>query len=132
MTIFPKGRVGSTRWGWRARRKPGWGVPGSGTAHWRPSSAPFSGNPLPLHRFEPARSPTIRLKGVPSRMNRGTSAERALLRQAFDLLLELRSRPEARKLLGQAVSYLRLLDHQGEPGGLPLVISVQVMRLGKF
>jgi hypothetical protein len=65
-------------------------------------------------------------------MNRGTSAERALLREAFDLLLELRSRPQARKLLGQAVNYLRMLEHQGEPGGLPLVVSVQVMRLRKF
>ena len=62
-------------------------------------------------------------------MKRGTSEERALLRQAFDLLLELRTRPQARKLLGQAVSYLRLLERQGEPGDLPLVISVQVTRL---
>jgi len=62
-------------------------------------------------------------------MKRGTSEERALLRQAFDLLLEVRTRPQARKLLGQAVSYLRLLERQGEPGDLPLVISVQVTRL---
>ena len=62
-------------------------------------------------------------------MNRGTSEERALLRQAFDLLLGLRTRPQARKLLGQAVIYLRLLERQGEPGDLPLVISVQVTRL---
>jgi len=65
-------------------------------------------------------------------MNRGTSEERALLRQAFDLLLEFRTRPEARKLLGQAVNYLRLLEHQGVPGGLPMVISMQVMRLRKL
>jgi hypothetical protein len=65
-------------------------------------------------------------------MNRGTSAERALLREAFDLLLTLRSRPQAQKLLGQAVSYLRLLERQGESGGLPLVVSVQVTRLTKL
>jgi hypothetical protein len=65
-------------------------------------------------------------------MNRGTSAERALLREAFDLLVGLRSRPQARKLLDQAVTYLRMLEHQGEPAGLPLVISVQVMRVRKF
>jgi len=64
-------------------------------------------------------------------MSRGTWEERALLREAFDLLLELRTRPQARKLLSQAVNYLRLLEHQGEPAGLPLVISVQVMRLRK-
>jgi hypothetical protein len=64
-------------------------------------------------------------------MNRGTSAERALLREAFDLLLTLRSRPQAGKLLRQAVEYLRLLEHQGEPGGLPIVITVQVLRIRK-
>jgi len=62
-------------------------------------------------------------------MKRGTSKERALLREAFDLLLELRRRPQARKLLGQAVIYLRLLEHQGEPAELPLVLSIQVTRL---
>ena len=63
-------------------------------------------------------------------MNNGT-AERALLREAFGLLLVLRARPHARKLLGQAVSFLRMLEHQGEPGGLPVVVSIQVMRLSK-
>ena len=48
------------------------------------------------------------------------------------LLLGLRSQPQARKLLGQAVTFLRMLEHQGEPGGLPLVVSVQVMRLRKY
>jgi hypothetical protein len=62
-------------------------------------------------------------------MKRGTREERALLREAFDLLLELRTRPQARKLLGEAVIYLRLLERQGEPGGLPLVLSIQVTRL---
>ncbi|HXX23008.1 MAG TPA: hypothetical protein VEO19_07655 [Terriglobia bacterium] len=62
-------------------------------------------------------------------MKRGTSEERALLREAFDLLLELRTRPQARKLLGEAVIYLRLLERLGEPGGLPLVLSIQVTRL---
>jgi hypothetical protein len=93
---------------------------------------PFSGNPLQLPGLEPTRSPTPKLKGVLPSMNRGTSAERALLREAFGLLLALRSRPHAQKLLGQAVSYLRLLERQGEPGGLPLVVSVQAMRLTKL
>lgn len=64
-------------------------------------------------------------------MNRGTIAERALLREAFDLLLTLRSRPQAGKLLRQAVTYLRLLEHQGEQDGIPIVISVQVIRFRK-
>lgn len=62
-------------------------------------------------------------------MKRGTSGERALLREAFDLLLELRRRPQARKLLDQAVTYLRLLEHQEEPVELPVVLSIQLTRL---
>jgi hypothetical protein len=72
------------------------------------------------------------LKGVLLSMNDGTSSDRALLREAFALLLGFRSQPHARKLLGQAVSFLRMLEHQGEPGGLPVVVSVQVMRLKKY
>jgi len=64
-------------------------------------------------------------------MNRGKRAERALLTEAFDLLLTLRSRPQAERLLRQAVTYLRLLEQQGEPGGLPIVISVRVIHFGK-
>jgi len=62
-------------------------------------------------------------------MKHGTYHETALLRQAFDLLLELRSRPEARGLLGQAVAYLRLLEREGESEGLPLVASIRPVRL---
>lgn len=99
----------------------------------------FSGAPVLLPRFRPIPSPTTMLKGVLSSMNEGvlssmnygTHSDRALLQEAFGLLLRLRSRPHARKLLGQAVSFLRMLDHQGEPGGLPIVVSVQLMRLRK-
>ena len=72
------------------------------------------------------------LKGVSSSMNDGTRSDRALLREAFALLLGLRSRSDGRKLLGQAVTFLRLLEHQGESAGLPVVVSVQVMRLRKY
>ena len=65
-------------------------------------------------------------------MSDGTSSDRALLREAFALLLGLRSRSDGRKLLGQAVTFLRLLEHQGESAGLPVVVSVQVMRLRKY
>jgi len=99
-----------------------------GTLVW----GPFSGTRLSLHSFAPIRSPTTMLKGVLLSMNDGTSSDRALLREAFALLLGFRSQPHARKLLGQAVSFLRMLEHQGEPGGLPVVVSVQVMRLKKY
>ena len=65
-------------------------------------------------------------------MSDGTSSDRALLREAFALLLGLRSRPQARKLLGQAVTFLRMLGHQGESEVLPVVVSVQLMRLRKY
>ena len=65
-------------------------------------------------------------------MNDETRSDRALLREAFALLLGLRSRSDGRKLLGQAVTFLRMLGHQGESGGLPVVVSVQVMRLRKY
>jgi len=97
-----------------------------------PVWGPFSGTRLPRNSFEPERSPMPMLKGVLSSMNDGTRSDRALLREAFALLLGFRSQPHARKLLGQAVTFLRMLGHQGESGGLPIVVSVQVMRLRKY
>ena len=93
---------------------------------------PFSGMRLSLGGVKPIRGPAPGLKGVLPSMNRGTRTEKALLREAFDLLLTLRSRPQATKLLRQAVTYLRLLERRGEPGEPPLVLSVQVMRLTKL
>ena len=62
-------------------------------------------------------------------MSNATRSDRALIREAFSLLLELRSRREARKLLGQAVSFLRMLGERGESEGLPVVVYVQAMRI---
>ena len=87
--------------------------------------------PTAIASPRPSPEPTTKSNGVSSSMNHGTSADRALLREAFDVLLELRSRPHAGRLLSQAVSYLRLLGNQEESQGLPLVISVQMMRLPK-
>ena len=64
-------------------------------------------------------------------MSHGTASDRALLREAFALLLELRSRPQARRLLSQAVSFLRMLNHMGDMEGLPVVLSVHAVRLRK-
>ena len=64
-------------------------------------------------------------------MRHGTKSDEVLVREAFALLLELRSRQEAPKLLGQAVAFLRMLGTQGQPGAAPVVVSVQVMRLRK-
>jgi hypothetical protein len=64
-------------------------------------------------------------------MSDGTRSSRVLIREAFGLLLELRSRREARRLLTQAVTFLRMLEHQEETGTLPVVVSVQLMHLKK-
>ena len=64
-------------------------------------------------------------------MSDGTKSDRALLKEAYALLLGLRSQPDARRLLGQAVTFLRILGHQGESAGLPVVVSVQLIRLRK-
>lgn len=64
-------------------------------------------------------------------MRDGENAKKALVREAFGLLLELRSREEAPKLLGQAVAFLRMLESQGQTTAVPIVVSVQVMRLRK-
>jgi len=52
-------------------------------------------------------------------MKHGRYQEKALLRQAFDLLLELRSQPEVLGLPGEVVTHRRLLARQGESAGLP-------------
>jgi len=51
------------------------------------------------HRPVATRSPTDNLIGALSSMKLGTHQHRALLRQAFDPLLELRARREAPRLL---------------------------------
>ena len=65
-------------------------------------------------------------------MSQETKSDRALVREAFTLLLGLRSHPDAPELLRQAVTFLHLLGHKGESGGPPVVVSIQVMRLGKY
>jgi hypothetical protein len=65
-------------------------------------------------------------------MKHGTYQERAFLRHASDLLLELRSPPKVRGLPGQAVTSLRLLERQGESEGLSLVFAVRAARLKSF
>jgi hypothetical protein len=62
-------------------------------------------------------------------MRHGTKSDEVLVREAFALILELRSRQEGPKLLSQAVAFLRMLEQQGQTGALPVVVSIQVMRL---
>lgn len=55
----------------------------------------------------------------------------ATVRKAFDLLLELRSSPEAPRLLPCAVSFLEMLVRQSHPESPSLVVSVRALSLRK-
>jgi hypothetical protein len=128
----PKLGVGSTGSGRTPGEESIGACPTAELPTWGTHVGSVPGTRLPPNSLEPGRSPTTMLKGVLSSMNGRTRSERALLREAFALVLGLRSQPHARKLLGQAVTFLRMLEHQGEAGGLPVVVSVQVMRLRKY
>ena len=65
-------------------------------------------------------------------MRDGEKLKKALVREAFGLLLELRSREEAPKLLREAVAFLRMLESQEQTSAVPFVVSVQLMRLRKY
>jgi hypothetical protein len=62
-------------------------------------------------------------------MDRTKPAIEVLVRQAFGLLLEIRSHPEAKPLLGQAIAFLRMLVQESEAASPPLVVSVRAVRI---
>jgi hypothetical protein len=62
-------------------------------------------------------------------MSRSTPSVEALVRQAFGLLLEIRSQPEAKPLLGQAIAFLKMLVENPATGSPPLVVSIRAVRL---
>jgi hypothetical protein len=53
----------------------------------------------------------------------------ALVRQAFGLLLEIRRRREARRLLTQAIAFLDMLVRRPDTALESVVVSVQAVRL---
>jgi hypothetical protein len=55
----------------------------------------------------------------------------AMVRKAFDLLLEIRSRPSAPRLLPCAVSFLEMLVRQSQPELPSLVVSIRAVSLRK-
>jgi hypothetical protein len=62
-------------------------------------------------------------------MNRTTPSVEALVRQAFGLLLEIRSQPEAKLLLGKAIAFLAMLVQNPATGSPPLVVSIRAVRI---
>ena len=62
-------------------------------------------------------------------MKRKTRSLEALVRRAFDLLLEIRQHPQAPRLLTQAIGYLQLLVKEGEADSGPVVVCVRTVRI---
>jgi len=62
-------------------------------------------------------------------MSRITPSVEALVRQAFALLLEIRSHPDAMRRLGQVIAFLKMLAEDPKAGFPPLVVSVRAVRI---
>lgn len=55
-----------------------------------------------------------------------------MVRHAFGLLLELRTRDNAPQLLSQAIAFLEMLARQKDVNATPVMISVRAMQLRKL
>jgi hypothetical protein len=62
-------------------------------------------------------------------MKRPSPSIEAMMRNAFGLLLEIRSQPGAQNLLGQAIAFLKMLAEEPAAQANPMVISVQAVRI---
>ncbi len=62
-------------------------------------------------------------------MKRKRGSVEALVRHAFDLLLEIRQRPEAPRLLTQVIGYLQSLVKEGGAENEHWVVCVRAVRI---
>ena len=62
-------------------------------------------------------------------MKRPSPSVEAMVRNAFGLLLEIRSQPRAENLLGQAIAFQKMLAEEPAAQANPVVISVQAVRI---
>jgi hypothetical protein len=62
-------------------------------------------------------------------MSRTTPSVEALVRQAFGLLLEIRSHPDAKVRLGKVLAFLNMLIADATIGSPPLIVSIQAVRI---
>lgn len=58
---------------------------------------------------------------------KGHTSVEALVRQAFDLLLEVRRKPEAVRLLALTIAFLKALLRDSDLEPFPVMISVQAL-----
>jgi hypothetical protein len=54
-----------------------------------------------------------------------------MARQAFELLLDLRTRDDAPHLLSQAIAFLEMLARKKDLNAAPMMISVRAVQLRK-
>jgi hypothetical protein len=54
-----------------------------------------------------------------------------MVRHAFGLLLEMRTRDNAQQLLSQAIAFLEMLAREKDLNAAPVMISVRAMQLRK-
>lgn len=62
-------------------------------------------------------------------MARPSHSVEAMVRHAFGLVLEIRSRKDAKSLLTQAISFLRLLLEEPSAQASSMVVSVRAVRI---
>ena len=64
-------------------------------------------------------------------MTRPGPSSEAFVRQAFDLLLEIRRHSQAQPMLSQAVPFLKTLLNATDTNTVPVVVSIRAVRLRK-
>jgi hypothetical protein len=62
-------------------------------------------------------------------MARQKPGTEAMVRNAFELLLEIRAHPQAQRLLLLAIGFLRTLVRQTDSETPPVVVAVQAVRI---
>lgn len=64
-------------------------------------------------------------------MSRQQPSVEAKVREAFELLLQIRAHPEACRLLSLAIGFLKTVVRDTDGETTPVVISVQAVRIPK-
>jgi hypothetical protein len=65
------------------------------------------------------------------KMSRNTNSVETLIREGFNLLLEMRGRPDAQRLIPIANAFLQTLLHQAASDSPPIVVSIKAVPIRK-
>jgi hypothetical protein len=64
-------------------------------------------------------------------MRRSGNSVEFMVREAFGLVIELRGRREAPRLLSEAIAFLKMLARDASNVAPPMVVSIRALRLPK-